>query len=388
MKLLNDYSFVRGVCHGPHAKDPEIWKRDFGFMNRLMLNSVRMWMHQRRYEEEGDAYVKMIKEYVQTAHEFGITVMPIFFNGNALTDFTPLTEEEWGKAEKYARAIIEALKDEGGLIMWDAINEPMCCDYLRRSPEDQYEQRFENIKYWTRRITKMIMDIDRTSPTTVGHEIADHVQTTVDLVDVISYHCYRHTRKEMEGIIFQVQKLSADNGNKPIINTETGCVCRSNPYDLELELCAKHKIGFYIFNLVIQGPWSDVHGIVYPDGSIRDPNVVAAVMGFFRKRKPGRIFANPNREHHATRAIKGMEDALAIKETKLHRFETSSSDELLEALEYVVNQLEAAEMVPMWNPPSAQIECWRALPEEQRDIVAIRQFAYDMKNLLRKSCLL
>jgi len=388
MKLLDDYSFVRGVCHGPYSSDREVWKRDFGFCNRLMLNSIRMWMQQRRYETEGDAYVQMIKAYVHMANDYGITVMPIFFNGNAIAEFTSLTEEEWDKAYQYAKAMIGALKDEPAIIMWDVINEPMCCDYLFRSPKEEYEARFEKLTYWTRRATEMIKYIDNTSPITVGHELADHVHTTIDLVDVVSFHDYLRTRSQMENAIFRVQKLAAENGNKPILNTETGCVCRANPYDIELELCAKHKIGFYIFNLIIQGHWGDVHGVVYPDGTIRDPNIVAALMGFFRKRSSDRIYANPNREHHSARAIKRVEKVLAIKETKLHHFETHSSDEILEAAEYVVNQLEAAEMVPMWNPPSAQIACWRALPEAQRDIVAIRQFAYDMAQLLKKSCLL
>jgi hypothetical protein len=347
-----------------------------------------MWMMQSKYEAEGDSYVNMLKEYVQMAGEYGITVMPIFFNGNAIAEFSVLTEDEWSKAEKYAADIIGALKEEPNIIMWDAINEPMCCDYLRLSPEDEYKQRYENLTNWTRRATEMIKKIDRTIPVTVGHELVEHVEITVDLVDVISFHDYLHTRKEMEDAIFRVQKIAAENGGKQIMNTETGCVCRSNPYDIELELCAKHKIGFYIFNLVIEGHWGDVHGIVYPDGTIRDPNVVAAVMGFFRKRDVGRIYANPNREHHSAKAIKGVEDILAIKETKLHNFETHSSEDILEAAEYVVNQLEVAEMVPMWDPPSAKIERWRAMPEEQRDIVAIRQFAYDMMNLLKESCLL
>lgn len=388
MKVLKDYSFVRGVCHGPRENNPEIWKRDFGYMNRLKLNSVRMWMSQKKWEEEGDAYIDMIASYIRTGWEMGISTMPILWNGNYISEFTPLTDEEWEAAEKYGKAAIEGLRNEPGLIMWDAINEPMCNDYLRKSPPEEYTQRFENITYYTRRLCDIVRKYDTENALTVGHEIYEHVHTTIDLVDVVSYHDYRHTRKEMEDVILKVKKLADENGGKPILNTETGCICRSNPYDIELELCEKYNVGWYIFNLIISGPWGDVHGLVYPDGTIRDPNVIAAVLGFYRKRTPDRIRANPNREGHVSEAIEQMEQALGVKQTTLHRFAMSSSDELLEAAEYVVNQLEAAEMVPMWNPPSARIECWRAMPEEQRDIYEIREFCYEMMNLLKKACLL
>ena len=42
----------------------------------------------------------------------------------------------------------------------------------------------------------------------------------------------------------------------------------------------------------------------------------------------------------------------------------------------------------MWNPPSAQIADWRAQPEAERDLLAIKKFAYDMAKLLRESCLI
>jgi hypothetical protein len=385
MKLLKDYSFVRGVCHGPHGQDPEIWKRDFGYMKRLNLNSIRMWMAQQAWEKDGAAYEKIIGDYFQEANNFGITIMPIFFNGNAISEFTPLTEEQWARAEKYTAAMIGVLKDQANLIMWDAINEPFCCDYLRTSPKEEYGQRWENIKYYTRRICEIILKLDRTSPLTVGHELVPHLESTLDLVDVVCFHDYRHTRAEMEDALVTSLKIA---GAKPVMNSETGCVCRSNPYDIELELCAKYKIGFYIFNLIIEGTWADSHGIVYPDGEIRDPAVVAAVMGFFRKRGPGRVLANPNREQHAEAAIKRIEDILAVKTTHLHHFKLATLDEILEAAEYGVNILETAELTPMWYPPSAKLARFRAQTPEQRDPAEIKQFAWDIARQLKAACLL
>jgi len=49
-----------------------------------------------------------------------------------------------------------------------------------------------------------------------------------------------------------------------------------------LEISEKHKTGWYLFNLMISGYWGEVHGLFYPDGTIRDPAIIAAVMGFYR----------------------------------------------------------------------------------------------------------
>jgi len=43
--------------------------------------------------------------------------------------------------------------------------------------------------------------------------------------------------------------------------------------------------------------------------------------------------------------------------------------------------------VPMWDAPSARIAIWRAQPEHERDVHAIRLFAYEMAKLVRENCL-
>jgi hypothetical protein len=58
--------------------------------------------------------------------------------------------------------------------------------------------------------------------------------------------------------------------------------------------------------------------------------------------------------------------------------------DLLEAAEMAANLLEAAGMVPMIEPPTAQIVHWRSLPEEQRPRAEIRASVYELGNLLKE----
>ena len=68
-----------------------------------------------------------------------------------------------------------------------------------------------------------------------------------------------------------------------------GCIARGNPYDVALEIAEEHKTGWYLFNLTIQGYWGEIQGLFYPDGTIRAPAIIAAVMGFYRNRDLGKI---------------------------------------------------------------------------------------------------
>lgn len=386
MKPLADYSFVRGVCHGPGPNfSQEKLEKELSYCKRLQLNSTRFWLSQEEYEKDPKGYIDLIGNFMRTCWKYGVSSMPILWNGNFITDFKEPTEEEYAKAYDYAKAIIDAFRDKEFILMWDVINEPMCNDYLHKCSQEEYQDRYDTIKKYIRRLCGIVKDIDPVNCMTVGHEQVKHCESTVDLVDVISYHDYLSIREDIENAILEAKELGR-KWNKPILNTETGCVGRANPYDIELELAEKHKVGWYLFNLISEGFWGDIHGLVYPDGTIRDPAVIAALFGFYRNRTEKRIRVNANKEGHAYRAVKAVEDALRVEPTTLFMSKPKSTEDILRAAEYCVNILEAAEMVPMWNPPSARIECWRRLPEEQRDIYEIKQFAYEMAELVRKNC--
>lgn len=386
MKTLQDYLHIRGVCHNPQLDGHESLETELGYCQRLQLNSFRYWMKMEEWEKRGDAYFDILDHFMRTAWEYGISSMPILWNGNFIREWQDPSEEWYEKAEAYAKAFIDRFIDEPFILMWDVINEPFCNDYMNMSHPDEYEERFENIKRYVRRLFDIVRRCDPNGCITVGHERVEHCVSTNDLVDVISFHCYRHTRHEVEASILEAEAYRA-KWDKPIINTETGCVGRANPYEVELELLHKHQIGFYLFNLVSQGFWGDIHGLVYPDGTIRDPSVIAALFGFFRNRTPDRILSNPNKEGHAYHAVKAVEDVLRVEQTTLFMQEPKTTDDILEAAEYCVNILECNELVPMWDAPSAKIEIWRKQAEDERDIHAIKRFAYDMAQRLREQCL-
>jgi len=62
-------------------------------------------------------------------------------------------------------------------------------------------------------------------------------------VDVLVFHDYSPTRGQVRANIERAKQFAAKAG-KPLINSEIGCVARSNPYDVALEEYMKAGVGW------------------------------------------------------------------------------------------------------------------------------------------------
>jgi hypothetical protein len=391
-KPLRDYSFIRGVCYpGGWRGNEQTIGRDLGYAKRLQLNSTRVWLSQGSYQRDPKGFIDSIRNYVRVAHSLGISTMPILFNGNSLNPQT-LPPEAWPGQEAYVKAVVEALKDEPGLLMWDLMNEPSWNDYYNQASEEEEPKRVEEIKAFLAHFNKYVKSLDPVNATTIGHTFAQDIEWCPD-VDVFSFHDYLPTRTKVEESYILAEGISKKY-NKPVLNSEMACVCRANPYDVALEVCERHKMGWYLFELMVGGGWSDVHGLVYPDGTVRDPSIIAAIYGWHRNRDLNTMVKeNPNREGQAQKAIDQLKAALGPSSGGGRRgrgaavpASPASTDAILEAAEYCANLLEAAQMVPMREPPTAKIQFWRSQPPEQRDQAALRKFALELGQKLKECC--
>ena len=127
MEILNDYSWVRGVNH--YMSSGEQLKKELGYGKRVNLNSVRFWLDYRAYAADKTGYIERVVRYTRECYECGYRVMPIIWNGNML-DPHMIDEENYPTGDEYTRTIVNALKDEPGLLMWDIMNEPSCNDWI------------------------------------------------------------------------------------------------------------------------------------------------------------------------------------------------------------------------------------------------------------------
>ena len=384
-RIRSDYHEIRGVHHGPTPdKTLEQLDRELTYADRLNINSVRMGIWEEQWHADPEGTEKRVLEYTRLCAKHGITVMPILSSGNGIKNYEMLTDAQWEDKRRYLTAIVKLLKPEPNLLMWDVYNEPFCNDYLRGAPKDEYEPRFKKIEHDLRKQFEMMRELDDDTPMTVGHELAEHLESTLDLVGVITFHDYLRTRKAVGEVYEYAKQCSIRTGGKPVINNEMGCIGRANPYDVELQYCEQYHFGFYIFCLMIEGFWGPLHGIVYPDGTVRDPSIVAAMFGFYRNRGKSRILPQGNREEYATDAVERVKKALAVDKQSLFTKFEAPTEEILEAAENCVNILESCEIVPMDNPLSAQLQDLRDDPDVESHRAEIKRFAYDAAKKLQE----
>lgn len=398
MKPLKDYSFIKGFNYGLEGIDRyshEIEVRNMGYAKRLTLNSCRLFMRMEDWKKDPKKFLDCLKDFMTVAWEHGISTTPILLMPYFTDDQTPywlsedhscspipgcFYEENYPIGEAYVADIIQAVGDHPGLLFWDVMNEPSWHGFML-SVDDPVEKqrRLDMVWKFVRHFIGVVREKDPVNALGVGHTFIEDTEysQTGELVDIIIFHDYLETRSRVEATCRRAIELSEKYG-KPVINNETGCLCRSNPYDVAVEMANKYHIGWYLFELMIEEEgemWSRVHGIVYPDGTVRDPSIVAAILGFFRNRNETAITSDVNQEGMADKAIAAANEAL-----KRH----AEADELLEAAEHVANLLEAGELVPMAVPPTAKIAAYRRA--EKTDIMEIRGFLYDLMMKLKKGC--
>ena len=396
MKPLADYSHIRGIHLSnmpPFGKFFLEGKREavslewqLSYCQKLNLNSSRQFCDFPIYLEDPERCIAFYRDSMRTCWRYGVSTMQILFNGNSLDRTLYILEPEWWEevGDKYVRDMVLALKDESGLLMWDVMNEPSCNNWYKDASKEEQPARWEKISRFLKHYCDLIRELDPDGCITIGHTTPDDLEPSNAWVDVISFHDYSETRARINHA-YDVALEAGKQYGKPVINSETCCLCRANPYDVAIETAMQRNTGFYVFNLVSEGYWGEVHGLIYPDGTVRNPDAVAALYGFFRNRTSSRIKAKPNREGYVYRALKLLEESLT-DDTGLFRNTPRTTDEILEAAEYAANLMECNEIVPMIDPPSAKIADWRAMPKEERNLEEVRKFAYELGKILKEYC--
>jgi hypothetical protein len=319
--------------------------RDLDNARRLNLNAVRVFIAYSAWAADPALADKNLISFVRSCHQRGIGVMlGLIDQPRPVAPSTTLSP----LLRPWLEEIYKDVGNEPGFAFWDAANEP---DGSARgdSPER------------TRRLTiasetaDLIHQIDHRTPVTIGCVRISCMKDTAGSVDVLSWHDYSGTRGEIRSAIVEAQAYGVQV-HKLVFNSEIGCIARANPYDVTLEEFQHAHMGFYLWELTITHEWGDVHGVFYPDGTVRDPSIAAAVMGFFRNRSASTVLENPDRERRVTRAVAEGNAWLAQPAPDWQAG--------LNQAEAEANLLEAAQLVAMREPPTRTVELLRAGPPD------------------------
>src|SRR5208337_5552717 len=271
--------------------NPAVTRRDLDYAKRLQLNQIRVMVPYSAWAQDKEGLKRNLIDFVRAAHERGMGVMPALqYKFGYWKD-----KSTWPDARPFAADLEAAVGKEPGLVIWDVENEPECCK-LPPSPDNRL--RMEHAMY----MAKIFHELDPVTPVTIGATLAENMIEMGDAVDVLSFHDYSPTRAQIRASIAQAKQYAAKTG-KPLVDTEIGCIARANPYDIALQEHMQAHVGWYIWELMITGYWGPVHGVFYPDGTVRDPSIVAALLGIFRNRGRDVVEVAPDRENHLTEVV-------------------------------------------------------------------------------------
>jgi hypothetical protein len=329
--------------------NPAVTRRDLDYAKRLELNAVRVFVPYAAWERDKAGLRKNLVDFVRAAHARGMSVMPTMqYKFGEWKD-----RAAWPNARPFVADLVSDIGKEPGLAIWDVENEPECCSL---PPTAENQLHMEHAVY----MAKMFHELDPVTPVTIGATFAENMIAMGDAVDVLSFHDYSPTRAKIRANLARAEDYAA-KVHKPLINTEMGCIARANPYDVTLQEYQQAHVGWYIWELMITGNWGTVHGVFYPDGTVRDPSIVAAILGFFRNRGPNVVEDVPDRENHLTEAVTKDRNWLADP--------SPDWEAGLDLAEISANLLEAAQLAPMHDLPSRQVILLR---KGQPDIPALR----------------
>jgi hypothetical protein len=364
-----DLSNVRGFNYASSSVrgHTETWtkynaaevERDLGYAQRLNFNQVRVFITYEAWTADKEAFRKNLVHFVRAAHQRGMGVMPTI---GSMPREALQADDGLPLAREWVQDLVKTIGTEPGLAFWDATNEP---DYPP-TPADRMKRRMELAKD----MAGFFHEFDKNTPVTIGYALVPGMEEGADAVDVLSFHDYSPNRAIIRANIARAKAFAAKAG-KPVFNTEIGCVARSNPYDVTIQEHMNANVGWYVWELMITPAWGDVHGVFYPDGTVRDPSIAAAILGLFRNRGPNVVLENPDREGAVTRAVASGKQWLAQPDATWERG--------LSIAETAANLLEAGELVAMREPPTRTVDLMR---QGQADLPVLRALLQKYIDLL------
>lgn len=334
--------------------DADVIAHDLDLAQGLNLDFCRIFVPYQCYEELGDELAVRLKDFAHKCDERGIKFMPVVGSGRWTRDTTLLDQ-----APVWVDFLVNTLKDEPNLAMWDLMNEPDLNVRMR-------EANFENCKL----MYKLFKERDPETPLTIGFQLVSSMIKMADYADILQFHDYSETRAEVRDTIARAQKF-ADSVGKKIFNGEMGCIARANPYDVTLEEHMNANMGWCIWELmVVRKGWGGVHGVFYEDGTVRDPSIPAAILGYFRNRD-NILPEIPDQEDRITNALAGIE--------QWKKDGAKDWDKGIRLAELSANMLETAQLAPMREAPNWQVNQLRKSGDIQEMKALLDKFYTIMK---------
>jgi hypothetical protein len=210
--------------------DPQIFARDALLVSKLDLNCVRILVP---YTEGGWKGAKpppeRLTRLVQVVNTFGrrgVRSVVTLFDWE--TSFAEAGSQRETENVRHLTAVVERLKDNPYVLMWDVKNEPDHPANLDKKSDAWTccPEKREKIVDWLRRMCNAVRGRDPNHPVAAGIRWAANAPDTLDFVDVAMFHSYWPNIGEVQ--IPTVLKAMGEK-QKPLIVEEFGWPTHPTP---------------------------------------------------------------------------------------------------------------------------------------------------------------
>ena len=266
---------------GPDSFDPDTIDRELGWAAEIEMNSMRVFLHDRLWDQDADGFKRRLDRFLSIANSHGISTLLVLFDDcwhepgpdpqpapvpgqhNSGWARAPgkdklLDRSSWGGLEAYVTDIARSFGQDERVLGWDIYNEVgnLFLPAYNLSPEEREAElkRLRELRKPEREAAFELLDLAfawvrataPVQPLTVGvwynaMAINDHL---IELSDIISFHNYTEA-PELEERLTGLQ-----THGRPIWCTEYMARTRGSTFASHLPVFARAKVGAWNWGLV------------------------------------------------------------------------------------------------------------------------------------------
>lgn len=256
---------------------PALIDKELGWAASLGFNTVRVFLHHLLWEENAEAFLARIDEYLGIAYKHGIRTMFVLFDA-VWNPFPKLglqpqpkhnihnsgwvqcpgydvlnNPDSYDSLYHYVHGVVSHFKNDERVLIWDLYNEPDNMNLASYKDDDYVLHKAELSMALLKKTINWVRVINPVQPITMApwqnDWSCDTKITALDNYmfshsDIVSFHCYEN----VEGMERRIQEVL--RYHRPMLCTEYMARPFGNTFQEILPLFKKYGVGAYNWGLV------------------------------------------------------------------------------------------------------------------------------------------